>query len=280
MNTRFINTVRRGLVVAVAILAVQATAVLSPASARAGVQSGLEKFAADVVINSAFDKVLHRSPDDSEQRRYRVRIFEDHWGGSDIEEDLRGRRDYRTYNDRRDSGPSSGGDADVDRMIQHAYEDILGRRPDPEGLRTYRSNVIDRGWTERQVRDALRKSPEYRRETSNTADSIVRHAYREVLGREPDSAGLREYRNRIEEHGWDEHDVAVALRNSPEYREKNSISDAEARAIVRRAYQSVLGREPDPGAEGFVTRVRRDHWTERDVARELRNSDEYRNKGR
>jgi hypothetical protein len=255
-------------------------AVPTSALAESSEQSAFQKFAADVEISAAFDKVLHRSPDDSELRRYRVRIFEDHWESRDIEDDLRVRRDYRSYNDRRDSGPYSRGSADVDRMIEHAYEDILGRRPDPEGMRTYRSNVIDRGWTERQVRDALRKSPEYRRETSNTADSIVRHAYREVLGREPDASGLREYRNQIEEHGWDEHDVAAALRKSPEYREKNSISDAEARAIVRRAYQSVLGRDPDPGAEGFVTRVRRDHWTEREVARELRNSEEYRNKGR
>lgn len=279
MKFEFINAVRSGLVVAV-VGGFCLGAVPSPALARSEAQSSFQKFAADLTINSAFDKVLHRSPDDSERRRYRVRIFEDHWESRDIEDDLRGRRDYRAYDDRRDSGPYSRGNADVDRMIQHAYEDILGRRPDPQGLRLYRTNVIDRGWTERQVRDALRKSPEFRGGTSASADSIVRHAYREVLGRDPDASGLREYRNQIEEHGWDEHDVAAALRNSPEYRQKNSVSDAEARAIVRRAYQSVLGRDPDPGAEGFVTRVRRDHWTEREVARELRNSDEYRNKGR
>lgn len=48
--------------------------------------------------------------------------------------------------------------------------------------------------------------------------------------------------------------------------------------IVRRAYQGVLRREPDPASRGFVDRVLRDHWSEADVARELRNSEEYRNR--
>jgi hypothetical protein len=54
----------------------------------------------------------------------------------------------------------------------------------------------------------------------------------------------------------------------------------QAEEVVRRAYQSVLGRDPDPGSRSYVDRVLKDHWTERDVARELRNSAEYRNKQR
>lgn len=45
-------------------------------------------------------------------------------------------------------------------MIRHAYQDILGRAPDAEGMRTYRSNVIDRGhrrW--RSGRNASPSSP-------------------------------------------------------------------------------------------------------------------------
>lgn len=242
-------------------------------------QSGIEKFAADLMINAAFQKALDRSPDESEKRRYRVRVFEDHWGQRDIEDDLRGRGDYRNYDDSRRSGSTARmDDREVDRMIRHAYEDELGREPDAAGMRTYRNNVIDRGWTERQVREALRKSPERSQRSAESVDSMIRHAYRDVLGREPDSAGLREYRNQVEEHGWEEHDVAQALRRSAEYRQKNAMTEADARAIVRRAYLSVLEREPDSGSQGFVNRVLRDHWTEREVARELRNSEEFRNK--
>lgn len=56
------------------------------------------------------------------------------------------------------------------------------------------------------------------------------------------------------------------------------VSRDEAEAIVRRAYQAVLGRDPDPGARGWVDRVMRDRWTQRDVERELRKSPEYRNR--
>lgn len=244
-------------------------------------------FVTDVTINQAFQNALHRTPDDYELRRYRTRVIEDHWSQRDIENDLRGRRDYWSHSDRESRSRSSDWDRshysykddyDVDRMIRRAYQDILGRDPDAEGLRTARINVIDRNWTEKQLRDSLRNSPEKRGNDSAAADRIVKRAYNAVLGRDPDPTGLYQYRNQVERHGWDQHDVEDALRHSPEFRAKNRVSEEEARNIVRRAYESVLGREPDPASAGFVERVMRDHWTERDVARELYNSAEYRSK--
>jgi len=251
------------------------------------VSADWKTFVTDVTVNQAFQNALQRSPDDSELRRYRTRVIEDHWSQRDIEDDLRGRRDYWSHNDRESRSRSGDWDRnhysykddyDVDRMIRRAYQDILGRDPDPEGLRTARINVIDRNWSERQLRESLRNSAEKRGNDSAAADRIVRRAYNAVLGRDPDPTGLYQYRNQVERHGWDQHDVEDALRHSPEFRARNAISEEEARNVVRRAYQSVLGREPDPAAAGFVERVMRDHWTERDVARELYNSAEYRNK--
>jgi Peptidase inhibitor family I36 len=125
---------------------------------------------------------------------------------------------------RTSSGGSSGGSGDPDRIVRRAYEDILDREPDSAGLRLYRSRIIDDGWTESQVRDALRKSPEYR--------------------------------------------------------EKNSMTRERAEDIVRRAYLNVLRREPDSGSRGYVDRVMRNKWTQGDVERELRKSPEYRNQSR
>jgi len=113
------------------------------------------------------------------------------------------------------------------------------------------------------------------RATSADADRIVRRAYRDILDREPDAPGLRQYRNRVMDDGWSEEKVREELRRSPEYREKNTMTPEKAKEIVRRAYLSVLGREPDPGSQGFVDNVLRNKWTEQDVARELRKSDEY-----
>ena len=58
------------------------------------------------------------------------------------------------------------------------------------------------------------------------------------------------------------------------------LSRRQAEDIVRRAYLSVLRREPDPASAGFVDRVLRDRWTQSDVERELRASDEYRSRRR
>jgi len=59
-----------------------------------------------------------------------------------------------------------------------------------------------------------------------------------------------------------------------------SMTPAKAQEIVRRAYLNVLKREPDSGSAGFVEKVLREGWMQPDVERELRKSDEYRNKRR
>lgn len=107
-------------------------------------------------------------------------------------------------------------------------------------------------------------------------DRIVRRAYQDILEREPDQAGLRLYRSRIIDDGWTEQQVREALRNSSEYKEKQTMTWPKAQEIVRRAYLNVLNREPDASSRGYVERVFRDKWTQADVERELRKSPEYR----
>jgi len=189
------------------------------------------------------------------------------------------------WNDRISSirvhGSNLGGGTDPDRIIRRAYQDILGRDPDPQGMSTYRSNIIDRGWTEQDVREALRNSPEYQTGPARTAsaDRIINRAYQDILGRQPDPEGLNTYRRNIIERGWDEQDVRTALRRSQErhdvVRGQRTVSDAEAEDIVRRAYQSVLKREPDAsGMREYKARILNDRWTEQQVVSALRSSPE------
>ena len=56
------------------------------------------------------------------------------------------------------------------------------------------------------------------------------------------------------------------------------MTQAQAQAIVRSAYQNVLGRDPDPASAGWVSRVLNDHWSQQQLESELRNSTEYRQK--
>jgi TorA maturation chaperone TorD len=226
----------------------------------------------DEAIIEAFEDVLDREPSDRELRRYRDLMEDEGWTERDVREDLRDRPDYRRHSRRAYEDP--------EKVIRRAYDDILHREPDAEGLRLYRSRMIDDDWTERDVRAALRESPEYAKRSRESAEKIVRRAYEDILKREPDARGLESYRAKILNAGWDEHDVREALKKSPEYRQKSQITRPQAEEIVRRAYEDVLGREPDAGSRGYVDRVLRDGWTEQDVARELRKSDEYRRKQR
>jgi hypothetical protein len=222
----------------------------------------------DSVIDRVFRSTLNRDPFSSERRRYRLLMRENEWGEADLRRDLRERPDYQRYSRERGIEPET--------IIRRAYEDILGREPDREGMRTYRSKMMDEGWSEREVREALRRSDEHNSSERRyaSADRIIRRAYEDVLHREPDPEGLQTFRRHIVEDGFDEHDVRQALWRSPE---KRQLSDADATAMVRRAYQTVLNREPDPtGMRDYKRRLLRDHWSEQQLMQALRESDEYR----
>jgi hypothetical protein len=114
------------------------------------------------------------------------------------------------------------GSQNAEAIVRRAYDDILAREPDPAGMRTYRSRIIDDGWTEQDVREALRRSPEYREQNTMTrakAEEIVRRAYLAVLNREPDAGG-QGYVNSVLRDKWTQQDVERELRRSPEYRNK------------------------------------------------------------
>ena len=112
------------------------------------------------------------------------------------------------------------------------------------------------------------------------ADRIIRQAYREVLNREPDPQGMEIYRNHMLRDGWSDDKVRQSLKSSPEFAQKGGMTAEKAREVVRRAYQSVLKREPDPASQTFVEKVLVSGWSQQDVENELRKSDEYRNKRR
>jgi len=67
-------------------------------------------------------------------------------------------------------------------------------------------------------------------------------------------------------------------RGNGSYGSNGPMTHEQAQAIVRSAYQNVLGREPDPASAGFVNQVFNQHWSQQQIENELRNSAEYRQK--
>ncbi len=271
-----------------AVCALQAVVLLSPAVAgepcvpRLGSAATAAAAASapapdwkDDAIRRAFREVLDRQPNSSEMREYRDRINKDKWTEADIRDDLMTR--YRNRGSSK--GRESYDHEQVDRIIRRAYQDILHREPDAEGLRHYRIEMIDKGRTEEEVRKALRQSVEHDAVKEKNAETAVRRAYADILGRAPDNPGLAKYRNYMVNDGWTERQVRDALMKSPEYREKNRMTREKAEETVKRSYRSVLGRDPDAaGLRSYSDKILREKWTEADVTKALRQSDEYKNK--
>ena len=102
-------------------------------------------------------------------------------------------------------------------------------------------------------------------------DEILRNAFRDLLGREPDLSGLGYLRSMIVDQGWTEEMVRDNIRHGEEFRNEG------ARRLVRQAYQDVLGREPRADELEHYRKIllERD-WRGNDVREELKRGDEYR----
>jgi hypothetical protein len=120
----------------------------------------------------------------------------------------------RTERTRR--GDDRAEQAEVDRTIERIYREVLGRKVDPTSLRTYRTRMMEQGWTEKRIIDELRGTVEYR----NAVDRIVAKAYRDLLGRDADPGGLRNYVQHMLRDGWTEEQVRNSIRESQEYRDR------------------------------------------------------------
>lgn len=156
---------------------------------------------------------------------------------------------------------------DAERAVRSAYRDLLGREPDDWGLREYRDRLIVRGWTEDQLRDDVRQSPEFR---SRDLPGIIRRAYREVLGRDPDPSGMASY-TRALQNGMSEAEFRADLHRSGER------ANVAARETISRAYREILRRDPDPaGLANYLKLMLERGWDENRVREDLRHSEEFR----
>jgi len=167
-----------------------------------------------------------------------------------------------------------------DATVRRVYQDILNREPDPTGMGIYRNRMLNDGWSEQQVRAALLQSPEYRDQnvmTREKAAEIVARVYRSELNREPGDAA-QGWVDKVLKENWNEATLAIEIRKSPEYRDRNVMTREKAAEIVARVYRSELNREPGAAAQGWVDKVFNENWSEATLAIEIRKSDEYRNK--
>ncbi|AFY72610.1 hypothetical protein Syn7502_00450 [Synechococcus sp. PCC 7502] len=94
------------------------------------------------------------------------------------------------------------------QAINQIYFEVLGRRTDLSGARTYINN-LNNGWTLQRVRADVAYSAE--------AEQVINRAYQEILRRDVDPSGLETYK-RLLANGGTIADVRRELARSPEAR--------------------------------------------------------------
>jgi hypothetical protein len=85
-------------------------------------------------------------------------------------------------------------------------------------LNHYRGKWRD-GWTQGQIQEDIRRSPEGREAGIRSA---ITRAYRELLGREPDPGGYATYERHMRDQGWSERELREAIMSGDEYRKRRN----------------------------------------------------------
>jgi hypothetical protein len=116
------------------------------------------------------------------------------------------------------------------KQVTQAYQDLLGRDPDPSGNANFLARLEQPGVTIEDVRADILSSPEYRGKHPN----YVADLYQAVLKRAVDPAGLKFF-NDLLANGANPRDVVTLIQHS----------DEAVRLGVTGAYQKILGRQPD-----------------------------------
>jgi len=200
----------------------------------------------------------------------------------------------------------------IEDRISEYYQEILGRYPDSNGLKTFADAVQEGRMSFEQVRYELINSPEGRsrgynnnnynrsgynnRNNRGQIEAEISRYYQEILGRYPDSNGLKNFADAVQDGRMSFEQVRNELINSQEGRSRasnynnynynrrnysNRNNRGQIEAEVSRYYQEILGRNPDSnGLKNFADAVQNGRMSFEQVRNELINSPEGRARNR
>ncbi len=132
----------------------------------------------------------------------------------------------------------AGSEAWAGALLTKMYQDVLGRAPDPGGMRFWLDRLKN-GMLTQQVGAQFYSSPEYV-DAAGSTDAWLRQLYRALLERQPDGAGLAYWKDRLA-RGTSPYEVTASFYSSPESRNRRVVG----------LYREILGRAPDSGGQTF-----------------------------
>jgi hypothetical protein len=149
---------------------------------------------------------------------------------------------WRLYTDWFGSTISGLDTRDAISLIHSLYDDILLRGPDAGGVSTWRNYLIGQGWPTLTVANAILYSDEYYLQRIDAA-------YREILGREPDTIGRADWLQRMQTRQVSVDEIRLNFTRSMEYYVRAGSTDAGYVSVL---FQTMLKR---PASQGDI-----DYW--------------------
>ncbi|WP_104128842.1 S8 family serine peptidase [Cryobacterium sp. Y57] len=140
-------------------------------------------------------------------------------------------------------------------LIYAVYDDVLGRTPDAGGLNAWRYSLLEQGWPVTRVANSVLNSDEY-------LVGQIKLAYRTVLHREYDQAGLNDWLNRIHIGTATVDEVQMTFMKSLEYYERAGSTPSGFTTVL---YQDLLVRAAGPSELSYWAEQVRLYGTARAV---------------
>jgi hypothetical protein len=156
-----------------------------------------------------------------------------------------------------------------DEVLAEAYQGILGREPDPDGLATHGTTLTETGRLA-PVLDAMVQSEEaWRRLLGRRAEALVGAVFRALLDREPEDEARAAYADSLARTGdlealihavgrSAEHEALMLARQGIGAGERGAPAEASSpdhAVVVRAVFEGLLGRAPDEEALAVYTRL-------------------------
>ena len=159
-----------------------------------------QKRDAERAVRAVYRDILSRDPDNSGLRFYLGRLVTAGWSEAQLRQALHASDEFKHR--------------DLAAIVRRCYREALGRDPDGSGMASY-TRALDRGQTEAELLAELRRSREGQ---DYHIGQVIARAYREILKREVDPAGMETYRRLVRDKAYDEGRIRDALRRSEEYK--------------------------------------------------------------
>src|SRR5213082_2480780 len=139
-------------------------------------------------------------------------------------------------------------------IVRSIYVGILGREPDPEGLKTYCNELLRTGNLAGMVADIATSREAWEKQLGAHLEELVRDTYLGLLRREPDEDALSTYVEELR-NTRDLPGLLATIDRSQEHWER--LLPARAEELVSAVYQGLLNRDLDEEAQRtYVTQLR------------------------